>query len=700
MKNTKRNFNKFSSRREARERSRRELLKIAEELNVGTSAARVRFTEERNFHGRARKQIIAEGRFSETASGYGFVHIDDNVRDIFIPEGKCSDALDGDTVKISYSVFTSSYGEEKTEGRVLEVLEYGRRNVVGTVETEIQLIHKRCVERLFIIPDDGKIKRRIYIRDGGDVERGNKVLAKLVRGSNSYCLEADVISNFGNTFSKNANYMAILAECDISTEFTEEELKQAEVAARMPLSREGRVVRDEIIFTIDSESAKDLDDAVSLKILDTGYELGVHIADVSVYVNEKTALDRLVMARGTSVYFTDKVVPMLPVSLSNGACSLSPGTEKYTLSAIITLDENGTITDTRIEPSIINSRVKGIYSEINALFSGTASTQIKEKYRECLESLLNMRELYCILLKKSRARGALELENAEAEIILDENGNPSDIIRRTRGDAEKMIEQFMLTANEAVATLLKNANIPCVYRVHDAPPEDKLESFITYAHNLGFDTSFISRKKCSSADLGRLIEEANIRGIGEAVSYACLRAMSKAEYSEINKPHFGLGIEKYCHFTSPIRRLSDLATHRIIHKVILEGKPAEKYKSYARRAAAAATDGELRAIAAERRIENLYKVIYMSDKIGEVFPATVNSVTSFGLFATMDNTCEGLIPISELGGDFIYDEQNLTLRSTREILRTGQRIMIKVEEADILRGKLRFSLVSSEVGVE
>jgi ribonuclease R len=398
------------------------------------------------------------------------------------------------------------------------------------------------------------------------------------------------------------------------------------------------------------------------------------------------------MASGTSVYFTDKVVPMLPEALSNGACSLNPGEDKYTLSAIMKIDKSGEIKSLKIEPSIIRSRVKGIYSEINEIFEGTAGEKLLGKYSECLESLALMKELYLILRKKSALRGSVELDSDEAEIILGESGEPIDIVRRTRGDAEKMIEQFMLAANEAVATYMLDEGVPAVFRVHEAPPPEKMADFITYLHNLGFKTDFINAENCDGAALRRVLEEAKERGISEAVSYACLRSMSKACYSDIHRGHFGLGIKNYCHFTSPIRRLSDLATHRIIHRVILEGKSPDKYKSYAKRAAAAATDGEARADAAERKIENIYKVIYMSDRVGEEFDATVNSVTGFGIFASLENTCEGLIPISTLPGEYFYNEKTLSLSSAKDSIRIGDKIRIRVEEADIRRGKLLFSL--------
>ncbi len=690
----KKDFNKFSSRSKTKAREKRELLKIAEEINIGTKASHIKFTDE-PYKRKTQKSrnISAEGIYSEASGGFGFVAVEGEDKDIFIPEGSSLDALDGDRVKIVYHKFLSHKGDEKTEGRVTSVIEYGRKFIIGTVETDLIRMGRRRINALYVLPDDGKIKKRIFLKSERGINIGDKVKAKLIRDPDSYTLYADVITNFGDSESKEANYEAILSEYEIDTNFSKEELEAALSAAAEPISQDGRKLRDELIFTIDSESAKDLDDAISLKCHRNGtYTLGVHIADVSHYVKEKTVLDRLVMKRGTSVYFTDKVVPMLPPSLSNGACSLNPGEDKYALSAIITLDSSGNILSTSIEKSVIRSYIKGIYSEINKIFEGIANGEILCKYKECIPTLKRMHALYEILSKKSKIRGSVDLESAEAEIILNEYGMPSNIVRRERGDAEKMIEQFMLTANEGVATLLLSKEIPCVFRVHDAPPEDKMENFISYAHNLGFDTSFISAEKCAPKDLARLIDKASERGIGEAVSYACLRSMAKAEYSDIHKAHFGLAIENYCHFTSPIRRLSDLATHRIIHRVLFDGKTPEKYRSYAKRAAAAATEGEIRALNAERRIENLYKTIYMSEKVGEVYPAMISSITSFGIFATLGNTCEGLIPISQIPGSFIFDEKNMSLRSSKTVFHIGDKIIIKVEEADMLRGKLRFSL--------
>ena len=698
----RKSFSTFSKRnthkRNAKQKAKSELLKAISELGVSLDGAKIKLSTDAGRAARIstktrKDEITAEGVFSSSKGGFGFVSVEGEERDIFIPDGKTRGALDGDKVALVYHKYKTSYGEEKTEGRVTEILAFGRKTVIGTVLPWRERGYRRD-GRLAVVPDDPKLSFTPILTSSFGVEIGDKIEAKLLR-KGSYQTECELLVNFGKTESKEANYAAILSECGITTDFTKEELLEAEFFASVPVECADREdLREEIIFTIDGAGAKDLDDAVSLKTLDGGaFELGVHIADVSYYVKERSHLDRAVMARGTSVYFTDKVVPMLPPALSNGACSLNAGEDKYALSAIMKISDSGELLCVDIKKTLIRSSLRGVYSEVNAIFEGRATNEVTEKYKRVMPALLNMHKLYLILKKKSTLRGALELESSEAEIILDADGSPIEIVKRERGDAEKLIEEFMLMANEAVATKLHGEKIPCVYRVHEPPPEDKLSEFLNFAHNIGFDSSYISRDKCSPLDFSRLLEAANEKGLSLPVSYTMLRAMSKAKYCEKSLGHFGLALDKYCHFTSPIRRLSDLATHRIIHKVLFENKRAELYSSYARRAAAAATDGELRAVAAERKIENLYKVIYMQKRIGEEFDAIVDSVSSFGLFVMPDNTCEGLVPISEMGFGFFFDEKNLTIRSKTKTYKLGDKIRVRLEEADIIRGKLRYSIM-------
>lgn len=699
---TKRDFGKFTKRnahkRRGRDAARRELEGLIEKTNVEATGVKISSVTDTGRGYRDRRiagERVAVGVYSSTKGGFGFVSTGEG-RDIFIPAGRNRGAIDSDIVAVEYDSFTDRFGVEKTEGRVKKIVEYGRKTLIGTVREELVLFgRRRRGYALIFIPDEEKISNRINIAYPSNSRDGDKVEVHLNRASQ---ITADVVRVFGSAYSFGANYEAHLAACGIEQEFSEAARAEAKSVSEEPVLCEGRSDRrSQVIFTIDGAGAKDLDDAVSVRRLKGGaWQLGVHIADVSHYVKERTPLDRAAMSRATSVYFTDKVVPMLPEVISNGSCSLNSGEDKYALSALINISESGELLKVKLEPSVIKSRVRGVYSEVNKIFDGTASVDIKRKYKPVLESLLNMRALYYVLKRKSLRRGALELESSEAEIILDTNGDPCEINRRERGEAEMMIEQFMLAANEAVARLLSEKEIPCVYRIHEPPPEDKLEEFVNYAHNLGFDASLISKTKASPADLSALLSAAKERGLYTPVSYTMLRSMSKARYSEIRHAHFGLGIEYYCHFTSPIRRLADLATHRIIHRVLFEGKKAEQYASYAKRAAAAASDGEMRAVSAERRIENMYKALYMSRFVGNEFDAVINSVTSFGLFVELENSCEGLVPISELDGAPVFEEKTLTIRSYRTVFHLADRVRVRLEEADVMRGKLRFSIIAKD----
>ncbi len=643
---------------------------------------------------------VGEGIFSGTKSGYGFVTLPGEERDIFIPNDKTYGAIDGDRVKIQYRVFKGPYGK-KTEGTVTGILEFHRTSLVGTVVEEVLWGRRRPLSSVFyVVPDDSHLGFEVVLRDPEGCKMGDKVeVALAARKYGTREFVGTILKNFGKATSREANYAAILSETGVPVDFTPEALAQAEEVAKMPITTKDRVDRrGECIFTIDGADAKDLDDAISLDVAENGnYILGVHIANVSHYVKPKTPLDEAVMERGTSVYFTDKVVPMLPTALSNGACSLNPNEDKYALSATMEISPQGEILRTRVERTLIRSVVRGVYSEVNDLFQQGEASPYYEKYQTVYPTLCLMHKLYLVLKEKGEQRGAMELEQTEARIVLDETGFPVDVLPRERGDGEKLIEQFMLAANEGVACLLYGKQYPCVYRVHESPQPEKLASFATFAHNLGFDTSYITKKDPTGCDFSRLLSAAEEKGVASTLSYQLLRAMAKAHYSDICHPHFGLGIERYCHFTSPIRRLSDLATHRMIEAVLLDGEPKGKYSSYAQRAALAASETELRALSAERKIEALYKALYLSRHLGEVYTATISSVTSFGMFATLANTCEGLIPLPSLPGVWRFDEGNLSLTSSRgERLTVGDTISISVEDVDIARGKVEFAFIKRE----
>ena len=674
----------------------------------GGSAAPARFPRGR-FPARDRyalrntREEEAVGLFRGTARGFGFVSPRDDgstaarEEDVFIPARETGGALDGDTVRVRFVRYTArDFGEERvrTDGRVLEILT-PRTHAVGRLSAEVYGYGKKRRLLWFLTPDNPRLPDEIPITDHGSARQGDKVKATLHRlplGARG-TLTAAVSEIFGDAEGRDANYAAILSELEIPTEFSEEALAEADALAARPLSREGRALHTrDLILTIDGPHAKDLDDAVSLHMLEGGqFLLSVHIADVSEYVRPRSALETAANERGTSLYFTDRVVPMLPPALSNGACSLHPGEDKYALSALITIDKNGTLLDTRIERSIIRSRVRGVYGEVNDLLRDGEASPFFPKYKAVYPMLRRMHRLYEILEKKSRARGALSLDRPEASIFLDDRGEVDRIEVTERGTAERMIEQFMLAANEGVATLLSERGFPCVYRVHDRPAPDRLADFTVFAHNLGLDVRPLSRGDADAAAFASLLEEAEARGLGRALSYSVLRTMAKAVYSAECRGHFGLGIARYCHFTSPIRRLSDLYTHRIIKAVLLDGQPPARYRATAERGAAIATDTELRALEAERAIESLYKTLYLSRRIGEEVNAVISSVGPFGIFCELPDTCEGLIPAEDLGADAFYEEDSLSLVAEGRIFRIGDPIRIRIEEADIPTRRVRFS---------
>ena len=497
---------------------------------------------------------------------------------------------------------------------------------------------------------------------------------------------------FGAADSKRANYEQILTSCGIESEFSDAVLSEADRVASQKLSADGREdLRGALILTIDGADAKDLDDAVSLLRTEEGWELSVHIADVSHYVRGGGEVDREAMRRGTSVYFTDKVVPMLPRSLSNGACSLGAGEDKYAMTAHVTLDREGKLKGARITKSIIRSSVRGVYSEVNDLFEKGEESEYYGKYSRVYAMLSDMHELYKIRERIALERGYVELESAEAQIILDAGGDPTQIIRRERGDAERLIEQFMLLANEAVALYMSTRRLPCVYRIHETPDEEKLDSFIKTCHNWGIDTSSLVSGDVSALAYSHILEKAREKDVAFVISDCMLRSFMKARYSEVRSSHFGLALDYYAHFTSPIRRYPDLAVHRILSVYLERGEEiAARYASFARDAAIRSSENELRALTAERAIEDLYKTLYMKKHEGEEYTARILSVQSFGFFCVLDNTCEGLVPVSSLDGFYTYNEDMGTLASRYAVFRAGDTVRIRVKFADVQRHKTEF----------
>ncbi len=612
------------------------------------------------------------GRFCGNRRGFGFVTPEGRQGDIFIPAHEVGEAMDGDRVRIRFR-----REGERLVGTVVAVLLRERERVIGTV-CKAETLEGLHTDGYALLPDGGRIPP-LPILLKGEAELGDKVeVARPTHG------KASILRVFGNAADRAANYEAILAEGSIETEFSPEALAEAERRAAEPLDCESREdLCDRVIFTVDGAGAKDLDDAISLEKTERGWRLGVHIADVSHYVLPYTPLDSTAHARGNSLYFADRVVPMLPEALSNGACSLNAGEDKAAISALIDLSPRGELLGARILRSRIRSCLRGVYHEVNDLWKKGNRSAYAEKYSAVRATLADMKKLAKLLIAEGQGRGVVELETREAVLVLDAAGFPTDIRAAERGDAERMIEAFMLMANRAVAEELTRRGIPCVYRVHAAPPPDKKQALADYLTTLGLTVPWRANEEPTQPMLQSILKEAAERELAEAVSRVLLRSMAKAEYSATASRHFGLAMPLYCHFTSPIRRLSDLVTHRILKAVLLDGGEAGNYRAAARRAALAATDGELRALAAERRIEALYKCQYMSTKLGEVFEATVSSVTPFGYYAELENTCEGLVPLSLLEGDWRYEESSRTLTGKGETFSIGDRVRVRVREVSI-----------------
>lgn len=648
--------------------------------------------------------VTLGGVFAATERGFGFVTLTDETplnEDIFIPARKRGGALAGDRVTVAVrrrDLRPRTGGDYRIEGEITGILERGFTELCGT------LIETVGAERRFapyrVIPDNRRLTDTVEVADARDAAPGSKVQVHITDyGDGRRPPRGEILRCLGETLSLGANYLSVLLAAGIRTDFSDAVLRDAETAAAEPISLTGRLdLRDRAILTIDGADARDLDDAISLERAGDGWLLGVHIADVSHYVRADSPTDLEARARGTSIYFTDKVVPMLPACLSNGACSLSAGTDKYALSALISLDKNGKLLGCRVENTVIRSKVRGVYDEVNDLFANRSRSAFYAKYKPVRQALADMHTLYALLEKNADARGVLELESADAKILLDADGMPCEIVKRERGDAEKMIEQFMLTANEAVARFLSARHIPCVFRVHDAPSEDKLTAYKNFVHNLGLSILPLQAEHLTTAAFAPILAEAEQKGFGSVLSRITLRTQMKAKYSAVRGDHFGLGLEYYCHFTSPIRRYPDLTVHRILKYALANGADAaaERYAAFAAESAAQSSECELRAVAAERDIADLYKAIYMQSAVGKTYPAVISSVTAFGLFCELENTCEGLIPVEQLGEGFGFNEKALTLSRGKRAYKLGQPICVRITDVDPLRRRIYMEPVRTD----
>lgn len=627
-----------------------------------------------------------EATLISLSKNFGFARPDSGGDDIFIHGSALQGALVGDRIIVG----DIRKDDRGPSGRVRRIVEHKPAQTTGTVSI--------TDEGIELIPDNAiRYNLRMRERDLNGAKNGDKVMASLEQDYRGDWAYASVKKVFGSGRTARVCADAIVEQYGIPHVFPQEVLDEAERVGNEPISDEEYTkrldLRGEPIFTIDSKDAKDLDDAISVKRTDFGYTLGVHIADVSHYVKEGSAIDEEAINRGTSVYFADRVIPMLPEVLSNGACSLNAGTDKLAFSALIELDKEGHITKYDFKKTIINSKVRGVYSEVNEILDGTASEEILNKYAPVMESLMSAKELADILKANSAARGTMELDSGESKFILDENGICIDIMPRVSGEAEQLIEQMMVTANIAAAKFSLDHKLPFLYRVHGTPDPKRVEELVTLLQLVGVPCKEIVKPNPETQDFAAILDR--VRGLPceTLVSQRLLRTMEKARYSTEETGHFGLALSDYSHYTSPIRRYPDTSIHRVL-SAFVEGMPAEevrrRYAQFCETSATESSRNEIRALIAERDAEDCYMAEYMSQHIGEHFEGTVSGVTMRGVFVRLENSVEGFVSLDAFEGeDFVYDGL-ITQRSPKRELTIGTPLPIIVASAYVATGKVDF----------
>ncbi len=622
---------------------------------------------------------------------FGFMEKCDNQEQIFVPGKFLSGAMPGDIVLGNYIESRSG----SPEGEVIDILQSAEANLSGIVIEEMGV-------QYFL--SDSMSKTPVRIVEGDvDYKLGDKVLAKIVfRGRRHPDHKAKIILSFGSALNAASCAEAIIAENDVPTEFPENvlyEAKKISTAGVWEDDFKNRLdLREKNIFTIDSAESKDLDDAISLEKTSNGYTLGVHIADVSHYVKGNSPLDNEALERGTSIYYADKVIPMLPKELSNGICSLNPNENRLAFSAIMNISDDGELGEFKFVKSVICSKVKGIYSEINTILNSTAADEIKEKYSELEESIFLMNELADILIANRKKRGAPEIETTESKLIIN-NDVCEDIKPRTRGKSEMIIEEFMLTANEAAARLARENDIPFVYRVHEPPSPEKIANLKEALIRLNVEAPVFTEAK--PTHLAQILQNAKDKPVYPIVNMMTLRSMAKAKYEPKPKGHFGLSLDDYAHFTSPIRRYPDLSIHRILSDIV-NGADKEwldkRYEGFVQRASQRSTETEIRAMNIERDCEDCYKAEFMQQHIGEVFEGLISSVTEFGFYVELPNTVEGLVHVNSLPeGNYNYDGFfTISDEYSSRKFTVGNKINIMCAGANVNSGKIDFELADIE----
>ena len=639
--------------------------------------------------------IQAEGTFIGHPKGFGFVEIEGQDEDIFIPESDTGTAMHQDKVRII--IRDDKKEGKRQEGVVVKVLERGMPEIVGTYQLNRDFG--------FVISDNPKFSKDIFIprKEAAGIKNGDKVIVVITDyGSGNKNPEGKIKENLGNIRTPGTDILAIVKSFGIPSEFPEKVMKQAQ---RVPdhvldADRDGRLdLRHLQTVTIDGEDAKDLDDAISLTKEGDIYHLGVHIADVSNYVQYNSALDREALKRGTSVYLADRVVPMLPERLSNGICSLNQGEDRLALSCLMDINEKGKVVSHQIAETVINVNERMCYTDVKNILEDT-DEEAKKRYEALIPMFFMMKELSGILRNSRHHRGSIDFDFPESKIILNAAGKAIDVKPYEANVATKIIEDFMLMANETVAQEYCTEEIPFVYRTHDNPDPEKVESLLTLLHNQGVKIQK-AKEEITPKEIQQIIE--SIEGLpNEAmISRLVLRSMKQAKYTTECSGHFGLAAKYYCHFTSPIRRYPDLQIHRIIKdnlrgRLMREGR-TEHYAEILDEVARQSSVCERRADEAERESDKLKKAEYMSYHLGEEFEGIISGVTGWGLYVELPNTVEGLVHVNTLRDDYyVFNQESYELcgEMTKKVYKLGDKVRVRVADADKMLKTVDFELVS------
>lgn len=637
----------------------------------------------------AEKLGYFKGTLRMNPRGFGFV--ENESISCYIGKDDLNHALDGD------EVIARILGEQEAglDGKIVKIISHSLKSDVGTIKIK--------EGRKIFLPDSDTLAERIRITNLDEFKLINdmKVLVKII--SYEPRLTGEIEKIIGYKYDPGVDILSLLYEHDIYPEFSDEVMAEVNKVSDhvTPNDRKGRKnLTYHQIITIDGEDSRDLDDAISVEKIENGYRLSVHIADVSHYVKAGSAIDQEALERGTSVYVTDRVVPMLPQALSNGICSLNEGVERCTITCEMEIDSKGEITNYQLYPSLIKTSHRMTYTKVNQIIAG--DEEACEEYSDLLEMVQVMCELSQIIRKRRVEKGAIDFDIKEGKVLVDKDGKPIDVILRERGEAERIIEDFMVQANECVASHMKWQNLPCIYRVHETPDVKKMREFVGIASLFGVkfkgNVLNVKPKQCQ-----KILEDAKGKPWYGILSPTLLRCMAKAKYDPKCLGHFGLALQEYTHFTSPIRRYPDLIVHRMLWKYCFnempDSKTMHKDEKWIEKAALQCSERERRAVMAERDVDDMKKAEFMEKHIGEVYEGTISSVTKFGIFVELDNTVEGLVHVSNMSDDhYIFDEKTKTLLGmhTQNRYMMGQRVKVKCIDASRFKKQVDFIVLKEK----